>query len=579
MTRSTRTASAPAATGHATQLNIATRIVDQHVSSGSGDRPAIRSLSRRDPADAGGRVLTYAELAADTDRFAHALRLLGLRQGETLFLLGTRTPELYIALLGALKAGLLVCPLFSAFGPEPIRQRMELGDAAALVTTEILHRRKIAPIRDQLGVRHVILLDADDATDRDADRASPHGVVSSSTIMSEAPSTAFEPSTGPEDPALLHFTSGTTGTPKGAVHVHAAVAMHHATTRDVLGVRDGDVYWCTADPGWVTGTSYGVIGPLSAGATMIVDEAEYDAERWYGILDRHRVDVWYTAPTAIRMLMRAGADLPGRFDLTRLRSAFSVGEPLGTDAARWGAEHLGTPFRDSWWQTETGAIMIATAWDAPPREGAIGTAVDGIEATVLRTDDEGEVVVDAEGHVEEITDPETIGMIALRPGWPSMFRTYLNNEDRYRRAFADGWYLSGDLARRDADGYFWFVGRGDDVIKTAGHLIGPFEVEQVLNDHDDVTGSGVYGVPDPVAGAVVHARVVLRQGVEPSEETITGVMAHARRRLGPALAPREIVAVDSLPTTRSGKVMRRLLRARELGLPEGDLSTLEGGQS
>jgi len=577
MTRPTPTAPAPPPTEHGSHdlLNIATEIVHRHVLSGSGDRAAIRSLARNDPPDADSGVLTYAELAALTDRFAHAVQRLGLRKGETLFLLGTRTPELYVALLGALEAGLLVCPLFSAFGPEPIRQRMELGDAAALVTTRALHRRKIAPIRDQLGVRHVILLDADDAAGTD----SSEGVVAYSRIMNEAPSTRFEPSTGAEDPALLHFTSGTTGTPKGAVHVHGALEMHRATTRDVLGVRDGDVYWCTADPGWVTGTSYGVIGPLSAGATMVVDEAEYDAERWYGILDHHQVDVWYTAPTAIRMLMRSGTELPRRFDLSHLRSAFSVGEPLGTDAARWGAEHLGTPFRDTWWQTETGAIMIATTWDAPIREGAIGAAVDGIEATVLRTDDEGEVVVDDGGHVEEITDPETIGMIALRPGWPSMFRTYLNNEERYRRAFCDGWYLSGDLARRDADGDFWFVGRGDDVIKTAGHLIGPFEVEQVLNDHDDVTGSGVYGVPDPVAGAVVHARVVLREGVEPTEETLTGVMAHARRRLGPALAPREIVAVDSLPTTRSGKVMRRLLRARELGLPEGDLSTLEGGQS
>ena len=557
-------------------FNIATEILDEWVATGSGSRTALRALARTDPPDAPGRLVTYAELAADTDRFAHAVRQLGLAPGETVYLLAGRVPELYVALLGALKAGQLVCPLFSAFGPEPIRQRMDIGHAAALVTTEALYRRKILPIRDQLTARHVILLDAHDAHEPD-DRSD--GTVSFSSLMHGAPSTAFENSTAASDPALLHFTSGTTGTPKGAVHVHGALAMHRATTRDVLGVRAGDVYWCTADPGWVTGTSYGVIGPLSVGATTIVDEAELDAERWYGVLAHQGVAVWYTAPTAIRMLMRAGTELPTRFDLSQLRSAFSVGEPLGADAVRWGADHLGRPFRDTWWQTETGAIMIATGWDEPVREGSLGTTVESIEASLLLTDDEGEVSLDEDGHVVEVTDPDTMGMIALRPGWPSMFCAYLDNEERYRRTFCDGWYLSGDLARRDTDGYFWFVGRGDDVIKTAGHLIGPFEVEQALNDHADVVASGVYGVPDPVAGAVVHACVVLRPGVEGDDETINGLVAHARRQLGPALAPRRIVAVETLPTTRSGKVMRRLLRARELGLPEGDLSTLEGGTS
>ena len=551
-------------------FNIAAELLDRRVADGAGDDVAIRALARGDDPDSPGREITYGELADDADRFAHALRGRGLRPGETVFLLAGRTPELYTAMLGALKAGQLVCPLFSAFGPEPIRQRMDIGDAAALVTTGTLYRRKIAAMRADLTIRHTILLDVDEGD------AMPDGAVAFSALMGDATG-RFDAPTVAEDPALLHFTSGTTGTPKGAVHVHGALAMHRATTRDVLGVRPHDIYWCTADPGWVTGTSYGLLGPLSVGATMIVDEAELDAERWYGILDHQHVAVWYTAPTAIRMLMRAGDELPPRFDLSRLRSAFSVGEPLGADAARWGAEHLGVGFRDTWWQTETGAIMIATPWDAPILEGALGRTVAGVEGTLVLTDDEGEVIVDERGTVTEVTDPETIGMIALRPGWPSMFRTYLHEEGRYRSAFRDGWYLSGDLARRDEDGRFWFVGRGDDVIKTAGHLIGPFEVEQVLNDHPDVSASGVYGVPDPVAGAVVHARVVLRPGAVADDDTMSGVMAHARRRLGPALAPREILAVDALPTTRSGKVMRRLLRARELGLPEGDLSTLEGG--
>jgi acetyl-CoA synthetase len=242
-------------------------------------------------------------------------------------------------------------------------------------------------------------------------------------------------------------------------------------------------------------------------------------------------------------------------------------------------DELGITFRDKWWQTETGSIMIGNAHDAEVRPGSMGRTVQDIEATLLATDDDGELALDPQGHPVQVVDEAGVGMIALRAGWPSMFRTYLNAPERYARAFVDGWYVSGDLARRDADGYFWFVGRADDVIKTAGHLIGPFEIESVLNEHPDVTGSGVYGVPDPVAGSLIHACVVLRSGAEATAPLMSDVMAHARRRLGAALAPRQITAVDRLPLTRSGKVMRRLLRARELGLPEGDLSTLEGGES
>jgi acetyl-CoA synthetase len=552
--------------------NVAYETVDRHVDEGFGDTLAIRFLAKADAPGAAGETYTYARLAAESARFAGALRSLGVEPGEAVFLLAGRVPRSYVAVLGALRARNVVCPLFSAFGPEPITQRMVLGHAAVLVTTAALWRRKVAAIRADLPARHVILLDVEAAGD------APPGTIAYGELVEAATDLPVEP-TEPDTPSLLHFTSGTTGTPKGAQHVHDAVAMQRATTATVFGLGRGDVYWCTADPGWVTGTSYGIIGPLAVGATMIVDEAELDAERWYSILDEQSVDVWYTAPTAIRMLMRAGGEMATGHDLTRLRSAFSVGEPLSAEAVRWGEEALGITFRDTWWQTETGAIMIANTATDEVRPGSMGRPVLGLEAGLLATDDHGEIVLDDGGHVTEITEPDRIGMIALRPGWPSMFRTYLDNEARYRRAFADGWYLAGDLARRDADGRFWFVGRADDVIKTAGHLIGPFEVESVLNEHPDVTGSGVYGVPDPVAGDVIHARVVLRRGVEPTDEILTDVMAHARRRLGAAVAPREILAIDQLPLTRSGKVMRRLLRARELGLPEGDLSTLEGGST
>ena len=551
-------------------VNIAYEAVDRHVAEGFGSTVAMRFLGKHDAPDAAGQSYSYQRLATETSRFAHVLRGLDVRPGETVFLLAGRIPRLYVAALGAIKGQHVVCPLFSAFGPEPIKQRMVLGNAAVLVTTSSLYRRKVAALRDELPVRHVILLDVDDQCD------APPDTLAYGSLFDRAIGEFQIATTAPETPALLHFTSGTTGAPKGALHVHDAVAMHRATTEEVFRLRRGDIYWCTADPGWVTGTSYGIIGPLTVGATLIVDEAEFDAERWYRILDGQRVDVWYTAPTAIRMLMHAGAEAAAGIDLSSVQRAFSVGEPLSAEAVNWGIDQLGLTFRDTWWQTETGAMMIANTAAGDVLPGSMGRPVCGIEAGLLATTDAGEIVLDDEGHVIEIDDPDQIGMIALRAGWPSMFRTYLDNDERYRKCFADGWYLAGDLARRDAGGSFWFVGRADDVIKTAGHLIGPFEVESVLNEHPDVTGSGVYGIPDPVAGELIHARIVLRRGIEPTDETMTNIMAHARRRLGAAVAPRQIVAVDRLPVTRSGKVMRRVLRARELGLPEGDLSTLEG---
>jgi acetyl-CoA synthetase len=551
-------------------INIAYQAVDRHVAEGRGADTAFRFLSKSDGPDATGEVYSYERLARQTSRFANALGTLGMQPGKPLYLLAGRVPELYVAVLGALKAQVVACPLFSAFGPEPIKQRMLLGEADVLATTSALYRRKVAAIRDELPVRHVILLDLADQAD------APQGTLAYGPLMSGAADTFEIAPTTPETPALLHFTSGTTGTPKGALHVHAAVARHRSTAEEVFDLRRQETYWCTADPGWVTGTSYGIVAPLTVGAQVVVDEAEFDADRWYRILEGQRVDVWYTAPTAIRMLMHAGAEHAGGVDLSLVQRAFSVGEPLSAEAVRWGIDEIGVTFRDTWWQTETGAIMIANTAHDTVQPGSMGHAVCGIEAGLLVTDDEGELVRDEHGHVIPVTDPEQIGMIAIRSGWASMFRTYLNNPDRYARSFADGWYLAGDLARLDADGSFWFVGRADDVIKTAGHLIGPFEVESVLNEHPDVTGSGVYGVPDEVAGDVIHARVVLRRGVEPTDEVMTDILAHARRRLGPAVAPRQILAVDSLPVTRSGKVMRRVLRARELGLPEGDLSTLEG---
>jgi acetyl-CoA synthetase len=327
------------------------------------------------------------------------------------------------------------------------------------------------------------------------------------------------------------------------------------------------VFWCTADPGWVTGTSYGIIAPLLHGVTSVVDEAEFDAERWYRILQEQRISVWYTAPTAIRMLMKAGPELARRFAFPALRFIASVGEPLNPEAVWWGQEVLGRPIHDNWWQTETGGIMIANtpAFDIKP--GSMGRPLPGIDACIVQKDEQGGVKV--------ITTPDTEGELALRRGWPSMFRGYLGQDKRYQKCFAADLYLTGDLARCDADGYFWFVGRADDVIKSSGHLIGPFEVESLLMEHQAVAEAGVIGKPDPVAHETVKAFVLLKRGFEPGEALHRDLLAFARRHLGAVVAPKEIEFVASLPRTRSGKIARRVLRARELGLPEGDTSTLE----
>ena len=542
-------------------LNIAHEAVDRHAAGADGDGIAFRFLSK----DGSRREMSFRELAEETNRFAGALGTLGVEAGDTVFLLAGRIPELYVAALGALKARCVVCPLFSAFGPEPIRARMEKGDARVLVTTPALYRRKVAGLRGELpALEHVLLTgSAEEGVGVGAGR---DGVRSLAALLEEADPSFTIPDTDPEDPALLHFTSGTTGAPKGALHVHEAVVAHHVTGKVALDLRPDDIFWCTADPGWVTGTSYGILSPLTNGVTSVVDEREFDAERWYRTLQDEGVTVWYTAPTAVRMLMKAGRELPGEFDLSRLRFIASVGEPLNPEAVIWAQEVLGIPIHDNWWQSETGGIMIANVAGQEIRPGSMGRPLPGVEAAVGRRAGDG---------VELIEEPDVEGELLLRKGWPSMFRTYLHEEGRYRSCFAGEWYLTGDLVRRDADGYFWFVGRADDVIKSAGHLIGPFEVESALVEHPAVAEAAVIGKPDPVAGEIVKAFVALHAGHEPSEDLRLEILGHARKRLGSVAAPKEIEILDDLPKTKSGKILRRLLKARELGTPEGDLSTLE----
>ncbi len=537
-------------------LNIAHEAVDRHAVGGYRHQVAIRCLDASDTP----RDFTYLDLWKLTNQFANVLQQLQVADGDRVFTLLGRVPELYITVLGTLKKGSVVCPLFTVYGPEPIRTRLISGNAKVLVTSKWLYENKIEPLRQSLpGLKYILIVDQDQHIPPSCDnfwqllnRASDHFTISP---------------TKPETPALLHFTSGTTGKPKGVMHVHNAVVAHCASARYALDLQPGDIFWCTADPGWVTGTSYGIIAPLVIGATLLVDEAEFDPVRWCQVLQNYRVNVWYTAPTAIRMMMRLGNNLICRYDFSSLRFAASVGEPLNAELVLWGKEVFGTPFHDSWWQTETGAIMIANHARMEIKPGSMGKPLPGVESAVIQHLSESEIKV--------IDVPEQNGELALRRGWPSMFVGYLDDEERYHRCFINDWYLTGDIVRRDIDGYFWFIGRVDDAIKSAGHLIGPYEIERVLLAQDAVADAGVIGIPDPIINETVKAYVVLNAGYNASNELKCYLHAQTRKALGPAVAPREIEFCDKLPRTYSGKIMRKLLRARALGLPERDLPTLD----
>lgn len=566
-------------------VNIGYECTDRQVLRLQGSKTAILWVG----AEGETEHLSYSELTTKSNSFAHVLSQLGLQRGEAVFSLLGRIPELYMACLGTLKYEAVFCPLFAAFGPEPIKTRMNLGRARVLITTGRIYEKKFGALSGSIQehiptLEHIILVRPEglshetrsqatflrDETGTRDTRLRPllHDFGS---LMLDAPTLMDSPTTAAETPALIHFTSGTTGTPKGAVHAHQSVVCHHDTARTALGLTENDIYWCTADPGWVTGTSYGIFAPLTIGATMVVTEREFDPDMWYQTLETHHVSVWYTAPTALRMLMKAGDDKARTYNLAALRHIASVGEPLNAEVVHWGRNVLGKDIHDTWWQTETGCIMIANPPARKARPGAMGITLPGMAATVV----DSASAHDATKSLLFVTDPTQEGELALHVPWPSLFRTYLGNEARYKATLRGDWYLTGDLVRRDAEGYFWFVGRLDDVIKSSGHLVGPFEIESVLLEHPGIAEAGVIGKPHETLGEVVKAFLSLKEGFSPSEALQRSVLAHARERLGAAVAPREISFMNSLPKTRSGKVMRRLLKARELGLPEGDTSTLE----
>jgi acetyl-CoA synthetase len=504
------------------------------------------------------KKFTFDQVRVLSNTIARFLVDLKVMPGQRICLFMDKIPELYLGFLGILKMGGIVQPLFSAFGGESLFTRLDDAKTTAIFTQK-KHLSKVRKILSQLPeLKYVIVVD-DDGIKPMQEREITFSLEKEKLIeqFEVYPARA-------ETPSVLHYTSGTTGKPKGAQHVHYSLIAQYITAKYVLDLKDDDIYWCTADPGWVTGTSYGIIGPWANGITQCILDAGFTAEAWYKFIQDNKVTVWYSAPTAIRFLMKEGLEPIRKYDLSSLRHLCSVGEPLNAEAVIWSETAYGLPFHDNFWQTETGAIMISNYPGMKIKPGSMGKPFPGIHATV----------VDMKTH-EVIQKTGTVGLIAIKPGWPSMFRTYWNNKETYDSKFVKNWYICGDRASLDEDGYFWFVGRDDDVINTGGHLVGPFEIESALLEHEAVAESAVVGKPDPVNMEVVKAFISLKSGYERSDMMKLQIMNFVRKRLSALAMPQEIEFMDSLPKTRSGKIMRRLLRAREWGEEIGDTSTLE----
>ncbi|WP_026671641.1 acetate--CoA ligase [Alkalihalobacterium bogoriense] len=534
--------------GQTGNVNLAYEAIDRHAESESKSKIALYySDANRD------EQYTFTQMKEMSNRAGNVLKNVGVNKGDRVFIFMPRSPELYFAILGAIKLGAIVGPLFEAFMEGAVRDRLEDSEAKVLVTTPQLLER--VPVDDLPNLEKVLIL-GDDVTEdetyidfgKQVQQASPELTI---TWVNR------------EDGLILHYTSGSTGKPKGVLHVHNAMIQHYQTAKWVLDLQESDVYWCTADPGWVTGTSYGIFGPWLAGATNVVRGGRFSPQDWYSTIEKYKITVWYSAPTAFRMLMSAGDELIKQYDLSTLRHILSVGEPLNPEVVRWGMKVFSLRIHDTWWMTETGAQTICNYPCMEIKPGSMGKPLPGVKAAII--DDKGNEL-----------PPNRMGNLAIKKGWPSMMRTIWNNEEKYNSYFEiDGWYVSGDSAYMDEEGYFWFQGRIDDVIMTSGERVGPFEVESKLIEHPAVAEAGVIGKPDPVRGEIIKAFIALREGHEPSEELIEEIQLFVKKGLAAHSAPREIEFREKLPKTRSGKIMRRVLKAWELDLPTGDLSTME----
>ncbi len=544
------------------KVNMAYECVDKHCEAGKGSKLALIYDT-----DKGAEKYTYEDMRKQSNKFANLLTTNGVKKGDRVFIFMPRSPELYVATLGILKMGAIPGPLFEAFMGEAVKDRMQDSQAVALVTTPELRER--VPVNELPDLKDIIYVLSDKHSEDEYKHEKDHGVPRALTLINyhaamKKMSDKFDIVWGGlEDPLILHYTSGSTGKPKGVLHVQNAMLGHYQTGKWVLDLKDDDIYWCTADPGWVTGTSYGIFSPWLNGVTNVVKGGRFSVDAWYKCIQEHKITVWYSAPTAFRLLMSQGAGKEKQYDMSTLRHICSVGEPLNPEVVHWGLEAYGLPIHDTWWMTETGHMLICNYPSMPIKPGSMGKPIPGTEAAIV--DDHGKVV-----------PPLTMGNLVVKKGWPGMMRQIWGNKEKYDSYFQfQPWYMSGDSAYMDQEGYFFFEGRIDDVIKTSGERVGPFEVESALIEHPAVAEAGVIGKPDPIRGAIIKAFVVLRPGFKPSDPLKEEIMNHVKTHLAAHAKPKEIEFMDKLPKTRSGKIMRRVLKAKELGLPVGDLSTME----
>lgn len=531
------------------KVNLAYEAIDRHAESFRKNKVALYYKD-----DQRAEKYTFKEMKEWSNKAANVIKEYGnISKGDRVFIFMPRSPELYFAVLGAIKTGAIVGPLFEAFMEGAVRDRLTDSGAKVLITTQALLSR--VPVDELPDLKHIFIVGENiEETETQYDFMKKVAEADKNFAIEWVDRT---------DGVILHYTSGSTGNPKGVLHVHNAMIQHYQTAKWVLDLQEEDVYWCTADPGWITGTSYGIFGPWLTGTSNVVVGGRFKPEAWYKTIEDYGVTVWYSAPTAFRMLMGAGDEAVKQYDLRSLRHVLSVGEPLNPEVVRWGMKVFNKRIHDTWWMTETGAQLICNYPSMLIKPGSMGKPIPGVQAAIV--DDQGNVL-----------PPHRMGNLAIKKGWPSMMQTIWNNEQKYESYFMPGdWYVSGDSAYMDEEGYFWFQGRVDDVIMTSGERVGPFEVESKLVEHPAIAEAGVIGKPDPVRGEIIKAFIALRDGYEPTQELIEEIRTFVKQGLAAHAAPREIEFREKLPKTRSGKIMRRVLKAWELDLPTGDLSSME----
>ena len=531
--------------------NIAYSCLTEKCKQGYGNEEAILWLNP----DLSTESISFESLEAESNRVSTALKSLGVGVGDVAAIFLPRHPLLISAFFAILKLQAVSCVLFSTLGEEALFDRLDNSQAKIIITRRSL-LRKIKAIQGKLNnLQKVLVIDLEEDED--------NSILSLNRLTSVAsPVLEFEQFLEAETPAFIQYTSGSTGKPKGALHVHDALNDMALTFQQVLQVKPGELFWCTADPAWITGLVYGIIAPLQAGTSQVQFSGGYNAEAWMRILEERGVNVWYTAPTALRMLMQEPEERFTSHDLSRLNRMYSVGEPLNPEIYHWGKRVFKTEIYDTWFQSETGSIMIANTPGARVKPGSMGVPRSGVQVEIC----------------DERMVPQPAGrqgQLCLHKGWHSMFRTFFRNPEKYAEKFNDELYITGDLAKKDEEGYIWYVSRADDVINTAGHLVGPFEVESALLEIEEVADVAIIGADDPLLYQKLVAFLKLREGVQWSKELELKCRIHVSNKVSSVAIPSEFQIIERIPKNQSGKILRRVLKAIYEGRDPGDLSTME----